>query len=199
MCCIACQAGNVAAWAVPSLAKLEVLHLHRYKKGEQVFLTYGQHSNLQLLGTPILISTVNASWAVTPTGTAPSIACLLSASCSAHKPSIMCAQVADVDYEPASLALSCPTEWQDMGCTELYGFLLDHNPDDRVMLPMQCFQHNDLKSFAASEDAWLHSSGKPCWNLLRALRLAAASKIERRCQPVFCANMKGRTPSVLIL
>ncbi|KAK9800763.1 hypothetical protein WJX73_008794 [Symbiochloris irregularis] len=84
----------------------------RYCKGDEMFLTYGQHTNLQLL--------------------------------------------------------------------ELYGFLLDHNPDDRAQLPLVAFNLPTLAEHVQPGDAWLHWNGVPSWKLLQGLRLATASKKERR-------------------
>ena len=62
---------------------------------------------------------------------------------------------------------------------ELYGFVLEENPDDQAMLPLLAFGNN-LAQHVQPADAWLHWNGVPSWHLLWGLRLATASSQERR-------------------
>ena len=62
-----------------------------------------------------------------------------------------------------------------------YGFVLEDNPDDQAMLPLEAFALTALAAHVQPSEVWLHWNGIPSWKLLSGLRLATASRQERRC------------------
>lgn len=79
-----------------------------------------------------------------------------------------------------------------------YGFvLLDHaNPHDTAVLPAHVLPEEILQQLhRAGVHPVLHANGNPSFELLRALRLAGASKPERKAKAFLALEDKAISPS----
>ena len=69
---------------------------------------------------------------------------------------------------------SCSTD-DSRAVSEQYGFVLDSNPHDAALLPVGALPDGLVRAGLQQKECWLHPCGVPSWDLLRALRIWAAS------------------------
>lgn len=90
--------------------------------------------------------------------------------------------VARRPYKAGEQVFLCYGAHTNLDLLELYGFLLPSNPHDRAFLPPELFaQHCSFKPIPAAA-CYLHADGHPSWDLLRLLRLNAASAADRKAK-----------------
>ena len=63
-----------------------------------------------------------------------------------------------------------------LAIAEHYGFVLESNPHDAALLPVEALPHSQLREAVQQRDCWLHPCGVPSWTLLEALRIWAAAQ-----------------------
>lgn len=80
---------------------------------------------------------------------------------------------------------------------EHYGFVLDDNPHDRAKLPLKLLP-SSLQGQVTVDACWLHPNGYPSWDLMKSLRLWAASQLGCRYR-AFCAHMPPMLKLALVI
>ena len=72
--------------------------------------------------------------------------------------------------------IRCNTKRSD-AAAEHYGFVLDSNPHDAALLPIEALPDIQLRAGLQQKHCWLHPCGVPSWDLLRTLRIWAAMQL----------------------
>ncbi len=171
---------------MPCVVRCGVCGRRSYREGDQVFLCYGAHSNLELLGAlhPLRgfpagparpaalcgrclgfeLVTLTFIWKGRSRAQAASRCRATSAAPGPGVSALLSIRVPDPNPTLSYAA-------------EHYGFLLPTNGHDRALLPPGAFGSLEPELAAAGlapAARWLHPGGLPCWALLAALRVATA-------------------------
>jgi hypothetical protein len=92
------------------------------------------------------------------------------------------AAVAELACRPLSQVFLCYGAHTSLELLDLYGFAIPANPHDRAYLPPALFQQHATHRPIPAAACFLHADGRPSWELLRLLRLNAASAADRRAK-----------------